>query len=60
MQARVARQVPRIVTVSESSRRDIAEQLGVDLERIAVVPVGVDDSVFRPMPGVSPGARDGS
>ena len=51
MQARVARQVPRIVTVSESSRRDIAEQLGVELERIAVVPVGVDDSVFRPMPG---------
>jgi len=29
MQARVARQVQRIVTVSESSRRDIADQLGV-------------------------------
>jgi glycosyltransferase involved in cell wall biosynthesis len=52
MQARVARKVPRIVTVSESSRRDIADQLGVPLGRIAVVPVGVDDSVFRPLPGI--------
>jgi len=52
MQARVARQVRRIVTVSESSRRDIADQLGVALERMAVVPVGVDGAVFRPMPGI--------
>jgi glycosyltransferase involved in cell wall biosynthesis len=51
MQARVARQLQRIVTVSESSRRDIADQLGVALERMAVVPVGVDAAVFRPMPG---------
>jgi glycosyltransferase involved in cell wall biosynthesis len=51
MQARVARQVQRIVTVSESSRRDIADQLGVALERMTVVPVGVDGAVFRPMPG---------
>ena len=56
MQARVARRVPRIVTVSESSRRDIAGQLGVALGRIAVVPVGVDDSVFRPHAGRRPGA----
>jgi len=53
MQARVARQVQRIVTVSESSRRDIADQLGVAPEHISVVPVGVDGSVFRPMPGVA-------
>jgi len=52
MQARVARQIPRVVTVSESSRRDIADQLGVSPEKIAVVPVGVDSSVFRPMPAV--------
>ena len=51
MQARVARRLPRVLTVSGSSRRDIADQLGVDPARIAVVPVGVDDSVFRPMPG---------
>jgi len=53
MQARVARQVQRIVTVSESSRLDIAAQLGVELERIAVVPVGVDGSVFRPVPAIA-------
>jgi glycosyltransferase involved in cell wall biosynthesis len=53
MQARVARRIPRIVTVSESSRHDIAEQLGVARERMAVVPVGVDDAVFRPMPRVT-------
>jgi len=51
MQARVARQLQRVLTVSESSRRDIAEQLGVDLRRMAVVPVGVDASVFRPLRG---------
>lgn len=48
MQARVARRIPRILTVSESSRRDIVEQLGVDARRIAVVPVGVEPSVHRP------------
>ena len=52
MQARVARQIPRVVTVSESSRRDIADQLGVSPGKIAVVPVGVDSAVFRPMPAV--------
>jgi glycosyltransferase involved in cell wall biosynthesis len=41
------------VTVSESSRADVASQLGVSPGRIAVVPVGVDSSVFRPMPGVA-------
>jgi len=41
------------VTVSESSRRDIADQLGVSPGRISVVPVGVDSTVFRPMPAVN-------
>lgn len=53
MQRRVARRVPRVVTVSESSRRDVAEQLGVSPSRIAVVPVGVDERVFRPRPDVA-------
>ena len=42
MQMRVAREMPRVVTVSESSRRDIVAQMGVDPERLHVVPVGVD------------------
>ncbi|MHB1504049.1 MAG: glycosyltransferase family 4 protein [Acidimicrobiales bacterium] len=48
MQKRVARRLPRIVTVSDSSRVDIAAQMGVDPLRMAVVPVGVDHEVFRP------------
>jgi len=48
MQVRVARRLPRIVTVSESSKADIAAQMGVDPARMTVVPVGVDHTVFRP------------
>jgi len=54
MQVRVARQLPAILTVSESSRRDIAAQMGVAPDRMSVVPVGVDHTVFRPMADVSP------
>ena len=52
MQNRVARQLPRIITVSSSSRRDIVEQMGVAPERLAIVPVGADHELFRPLPGV--------
>ncbi len=54
MQVRVARQLPAIVTVSESSRTDIAAQMEVPPERMTVVPVGVDDAVFRPRAGATP------
>ena len=53
MQSRVARQLPRVITVSKSSLADIAEQLGVEASRMAVVPVGVDDAVFSPRPDVA-------
>ncbi|MEI6362341.1 MAG: glycosyltransferase family 4 protein [Actinomycetes bacterium] len=53
MQIGVARKIPRIITVSESSRRDIAAQMGVDSERMTVVHIGVDPSMFRPMPDVA-------
>jgi glycosyltransferase involved in cell wall biosynthesis len=39
--------------VSESSKRDIAVQMGVDPARMTVVPVGVDHTVFRPRPEVA-------
>lgn len=48
MQTRVARALPAILTVSHNSRADIHDQLGVPLERLTVVPVGVDHTVFRP------------
>src|SRR5215213_3049267 len=47
MQMKVARQLPQVLTVSESSRRDIAADFGVAPDRIQVVPLGVDE-VFRP------------
>jgi glycosyltransferase involved in cell wall biosynthesis len=47
MQARVARGMRMVLTPSESSRRDIVGEFGVDADRIRVVPLGVDEG-FRP------------
>ncbi|HEY6318516.1 MAG TPA: glycosyltransferase family 4 protein [Acidimicrobiia bacterium] len=53
MQMDVARRIPRLVTVSESSKGDISDQMGVDPARLHVVPVGVDPRVFRPIPTIA-------
>jgi glycosyltransferase involved in cell wall biosynthesis len=47
MQGNVARRLGRILTVSESSARDIVADFGVSRDRIQVVPLGVD-GVFQP------------
>ncbi len=47
MQQKVARRLPKILTVSESSRRDIVTDFGVDPSRLEVITLGVDD-VFVP------------
>jgi glycosyltransferase involved in cell wall biosynthesis len=57
MQVRVARELPFVLTVSANSRLDINRQMHVPLERLTVVPVGVDHTVFRPDPSVA--ARPG-
>lgn len=54
MQSRVAQRMARVVTVSENSFQDIAADHGVDPNRMAIVPVGVDVDVFRPLPDVAP------
>ncbi len=54
MQVRVARALPAVVTVSQNSRQDIAAQMEVAPERMTVVPVGVDHTVFRPFDDVTP------
>ena len=41
MQMRVARQIPRHLTVSENSKKDIVAQMGVDPDTLHVVSVGV-------------------
>jgi glycosyltransferase involved in cell wall biosynthesis len=52
MQTRVARQVGRVVTVSENSFEDIHRDHGVPRERMHIVPVGVDPDLFKPIPGI--------
>jgi glycosyltransferase involved in cell wall biosynthesis len=52
MQSFVARQMPRVMTVSESSKLDIHRDYAVPLDRMHVVPVGVDPDIFKPVPGV--------
>jgi len=53
MQSKVAQRIPRIITVSTSSKNDIATGHGVDPSRMHVVPVGVDHSLWRPRPDVA-------
>lgn len=48
MQARVARRLGELLTVSESSAADISEDFGVSRERIRTVPLGVETEVFQP------------
>ena len=48
MQARVARRIPTLLTVSESSADDIVSEFGVRRGDVRVVPVGVETDVFRP------------
>lgn len=53
MQGRVARRMPRIVVVSKNSINDIHTDMGVALDRMRLVGVGVDPDLFRPLPGVA-------
>jgi glycosyltransferase involved in cell wall biosynthesis len=53
MQARVARSLARVLTVSEVARRDLAREIGLRLDRLVVVPVGVDTELFCPHPEIA-------
>ena len=55
MQGRVARRARWILTPSETSRRDIAEDFGVDPARMQVVLLGVDDGFVPPTKPRVPG-----
>ncbi len=53
MQTRVAKQLTRILTVSESSFSDIVADHEVDRSKLHVVPVGVDPDLFTPQPRIA-------
>ena len=53
MQGKVASQMPRIVVVSENSIADIHTDMGVSLDRMRLVPVGVDPDLFTPLPHIA-------
>jgi glycosyltransferase involved in cell wall biosynthesis len=53
MQGMVAKRMTHVMTVSENSRLDIHADYGVPLERMTVVPVGVDPGLFKPAVGVT-------
>ncbi|MFG3098325.1 glycosyltransferase family 4 protein [Streptomyces sp. NPDC048202] len=52
MQKRVARRLPSVLTVSGSSRQEITDHLGVRQDRVHVVHIGADSTLFAPNPAV--------
>jgi glycosyltransferase involved in cell wall biosynthesis len=52
MQTRVAKRMKRVITVSENSRDDIHNDHEVPMANMAIVPVGVDQEQFRPLPHI--------
>ncbi len=52
MQGKVASKMPRIVVVSQNSIDDIHTDMGVEVDRMRLVPVGVDPDLFKPLPHV--------
>jgi glycosyltransferase involved in cell wall biosynthesis len=52
MQGKVASQMPRVVVVSENSINDIHADMSVALDRMRLVPVGVDPELFTPLPHI--------
>ncbi len=55
MQARVARSVRVLLTPSEASRDDVVRELGVDPDRVRVVPLGVGPAFAPPVDPRHPG-----
>jgi len=52
MQVKVSRQLSKIITVSECSKKDISREFGVAQEKFRVVPNGINTDFFYPLAGV--------
>ena len=53
MQARVAKRLSRIMTVSTAARADVVREFGVPSNLISVIHNGVDTDLFRPVPEIA-------
>ena len=52
MQTKVTRKLSHLITVSEQSRRDVAQAFEIPIRKLHVVPNGIDTETFRPLPHV--------
>ena len=52
MQQVVARRLPKVIVVSETSRKAVQEAFELDPARMRVVHNGIDTEMFRPMPEI--------
>jgi len=52
MQMKVSRQLNKIITVSECSKKDISREFGVSQDKFRVVPNGINTDYFYPLAGV--------
>jgi glycosyltransferase involved in cell wall biosynthesis len=52
MQKRVSRRLPSIITVSECSRKDIAREFNIPMNRFHLAPNGIDTRLFYPLPEI--------
>lgn len=48
MQARVARRLPSLITVSDAAKEDVVREFGVDPHKMRVIHNGVDTDLFTP------------
>ena len=55
MQARVAARLRHVITPSESSKRDVVREFGVEAERVRAIPLGVDERFVPPTQPRVPG-----
>jgi glycosyltransferase involved in cell wall biosynthesis len=52
MQEKVVQQLNHIITVSQQSQQDIARAFGRPVEKITLIPNGIDTEIFKPLPEV--------
>lgn len=52
MQEKVAPRLKDVIVVSKTSGRDVAECLRVSPEAMTVIPLGVDQDIFKPQPDI--------